>query len=127
MGESKPRDPLVEEPRGWIALGATGCHSLREGMCCEERSSCDSQRAPSAKKVCDSQTHTDTTEHNTHCHSHSDTHKRSAAERLCHSECLSVVRSRVSERSHHLPDHPPWAHTVQSRGDVLRGTQIDVT
>ena len=47
MGESKARDPLVEEPRGWIALGATGCDSLREGMCCEERSSCDGQRAPS--------------------------------------------------------------------------------
>ena len=60
MGESKARDPLAEEPRRWIALGATGCPSLREGMCCEERSSCDSQRAPSAKKVCDRQTHTQT-------------------------------------------------------------------
>ena len=38
MGDSKARDPSVEEPRGWIALRA-GCHSLREGMCCEERSS----------------------------------------------------------------------------------------
>ena len=36
------------------------------GMCCEERSSCDSQRAPFAHKVCDSQTHTDTTVHNGH-------------------------------------------------------------
>ena len=68
MGESKTRDHLVEETKGWVALGATGCHSLREGMCCEERSSCDSQRAPSAKKVCDSQTHTDATVHNTHGH-----------------------------------------------------------
>ena len=32
--------------------------------------------------------------------SHSDTHKRSTAERaLCHGECLSVVRSRVSKHS----------------------------
>ena len=98
MGESKARDPLVEEPRRWVALGATGCHSLREGMCCEERSSCDSQRAPSAKKVCDRQTHTDTTEHNTHRHSLSDTHKRSTAERaLCHGECLSTSCSAVSQ------------------------------
>ena len=46
------------------------------------------RRAPSAKKVCDSQTHTDTTEHNTHCHSDSNTPQaqRSVARTVC---CLS--------------------------------------
>ena len=54
-------------------------------MCCEERSSCDNQRAPSAKKVCDSHTHTDTIEHNTHSHSDSNTPRtqRSVARAVC--------------------------------------------
>ena len=103
---AKLGDPLVVEPREWIALGAAGCHSLREGMCCEERSSCDSQRAPSAKKVCDSQTLTDTTEHNTHGHSDRDTPQavRSTARHVCLQECprpcTAVSQVFSGSRSH---------------------------
>ena len=123
---AKARDPMVEEPRGWIALGAAGCHSLREGMCCEERSSCDSQRAPSAKKVCDSHTHTDTTEHNTHSHSDSNTPRaqRSVARTVC---CLSDCPTSCSAVSQVFDRHPPrpssLGYVVQSRRDVLRRTQ----
>ena len=90
MGESKARDPLVEEPRGWIALGAAGRHSLREGMCCEERSSCDGQRAPSAKKVCVTVRHTQTqliTPSVTHTQA-----QRSVARTVC---CLSDCPRRA--------------------------------
>ena len=91
---AEARDPMVEEPRGWIALGAAGCHSLgechslREGMCCEERSSCDSQRAPSAKKVCDSQAHTQTQLCTTRTGTLTETHhKQCAAQRVT---CVST-------------------------------------
>ena len=135
MGESKARDPLAEESRRWIALGATGCHSLREGMCCEERSSCDSQRAPSAKKVCDCQTHTDTTVHNTHGHSflpfllpsfHSDTPQatRSTARRVSQEcltrvvcSCFSKTGGSCSAKRGFAPGLPSSSRSVPTRTD----------
>ena len=118
---AKARDPMVEEPRGWIALGAAGCHSLREGMCCEERSSCDSQRAPFAKKVCDRQTHTDTTVHNTHGHSDRDTPQavRSTARHVCLQECPRPCTA-VSQVFSGSCSHKAWhLQTPIARGRVL--------
>ena len=69
----------------WLSL-------LRRGMCCEERSSCDRQRAPSAKKVCDSQTHTQTQLRTTRTGTLTETHhKQSAAQRVtCVSQSAQV-------------------------------------
>ena len=115
----------MEEPRGWVALGATGCHSLREGMCCEERSSCDSQRAPSTEKVCDSQTHADTTVHNTH--GHSDRHTTSSAQHSASRVSPRVptsVHSRVSSFTAILPDHPPWVTLYSHWGCAAKNAAV---
>ena len=58
---AKARDPLVEEPRGWIARGALAVTPLGKGRAAKNAAECDSQRAPCAKKrVCTVPAHSDT-------------------------------------------------------------------
>ena len=86
LGESEARDPLVEEPRGWIAQGALAVTPL--GKAAKNAAECDSQRAPCAKKrVCAAQTHSDTTALDTRWHSHSDSP---------HTQCTRSVKQRVT-------------------------------
>ena len=93
---------MVEDTRGRGASARGHCLSLSWGRDVLRGTQIDVtvQCAPSAKtSVHHKSAHSGTTAHNTHRHSHSDTHKRRVAQRvMCHGECLSVVRSRVSKQ-----------------------------
>ena len=129
LGESEARDPLVEEPRGWIAQGALAVTPLGKGRAAKNAAECDSQRAPRAKKrVCAVQAHSDTTALDTRWHSHS-----SSPLFTVHTECeteshessfFHFTCSRVSSffLSSFLSSFLPLGYAVQSRRDVLRRT-----
>ena len=50
MRESKARDPLVVEPRGWIAQGALAVTPLGKGRAAKDAAGWDSQRAHALKR-----------------------------------------------------------------------------